>query len=213
MKLMHHTFLNNMILRCIYAIKLGRDPYGQKRWRNAQKILDLSSRTRHNVFNVSTLLVCLLDFPMSPPPSSFGVDLARLQRVALFFCPRVRPSPGRTGTRRRPLPPQRGSCGARQGRPDSDARFALRPHTLRRRSPRSGTRPRAPEREPIAADNGRSTEARRSGRWPPARKTLVVPGAQTAIDTARLLAITCWAFRDQANKDGVCNEDFFRQAA
>jgi len=152
MKLMHHTFLNNMILRCIYAIKLGRDPYGQKRWRNAQKILDLSSRTRHNVFNVSTLLVCLLDFPMSPPPSSFGVDLARLQRVALFFCPRVRPSPRRTGTRRRP--PQRGSYGADQGRPDSDGRFALRPHTLRRPSPRSGTRPRGPGREPSRPTTG-----------------------------------------------------------
>jgi len=85
MKLMHHNFLNNMIIICIEAIKSGRGPCGEKRWRNAQKILDLSSRTRHNVSNVSTLLVCLLDFSMSPPPSSFGVDLARLQRVALFF--------------------------------------------------------------------------------------------------------------------------------
>jgi hypothetical protein len=63
----------------------------EKKWRDAQKILEFLPGMIHNSLNAMTLqpswsnISSLLS--MSPPPSSFGVDLARLSRVALFFAP------------------------------------------------------------------------------------------------------------------------------
>ena len=83
--------------------------YAQARWPgsrrkkicgNAQKILDLCPLEGHNVYNVSSLVSAFVlgHLRLSPPPSSFGVDLARLQRVALFFAGQGRTHPARGRT-------------------------------------------------------------------------------------------------------------------
>jgi hypothetical protein len=58
----------------------------KKIWRNAQKILDPQPGKIHNLFNVTTLLQAFpASFPCLLHPPPLGVDLARLQRAALFF--------------------------------------------------------------------------------------------------------------------------------
>ena len=83
MELINLVAFNTLFLKKLCYLFFALYVGVKNKCRDAQKMLDLCHSMIHNSLNLS--ICCLAVQRLSPPPSSFGVDLARFSRVALFF--------------------------------------------------------------------------------------------------------------------------------